>query len=143
MNSPTLTESGIPSVPLVDTPDEIQVEETLRLTGPELAVCIATEVMDWRLMQDGNTGSWMTAQDEPAGYYYGHPFRPYRDRNILMDVLKRIDELALRDRYMEQLMDLLSSPATEAGRCDLWSLHTVDPHVASCAALLAVRAATK
>jgi hypothetical protein len=138
MSSSTLAGKAV-SNPLEEEFHDGQAEVVLRLTGAELAVCVATEIMDWRLENDGSAGSWHTAQGEPAGYYYGRPFRPHRDRNALALVWERIEQLQLREAYMEQLLELISlldSPTEQNG---LWSFHVVDPRLASCAALLAVR----
>ena len=74
-----------------------------------------------------------------TGYYYGHPFSPYRDRNALVEVWKRIDALGLRARYIQILEQSLRMTAGGDQQVDFWSVHTVSPDIACRAAILAVR----
>lgn len=140
MSSPSSATRFV-STPTEDAFREGQTEDVLRLTGVELAVCVATEVMDWRLDRGGNKGGWVTAQDSPAGYYFGRPFRPHRDRNALAEVLVRVEKLGLCDDYMNQLLELISLVESPAEQNGLWTFHVVDPRLACCAALMAIRSA--
>ncbi len=117
-------------------------QDVLILSGPELGMAVAREVMHWRSDHEQFADCWVDDRDRLTGYYYGRPFSPYRDRNALAEVWKRIDELGLRSRYLACLDSVLGAALAEGRAVDAWSLHTCHPEVACRAALLAVRAGT-
>lgn len=117
------------------------IGEVARLTGAELGMAVAHEVMQWRSDHEQHTDCWVDADGKLTGYYYGRPFSPYRDRNALAEVWKRIDALGLRARYLECIDVLLRAQNGDDLSVDPWTLHTCGTELACRAALLAVRAA--
>jgi hypothetical protein len=109
------------------------------LSGSELGMAVAREVMRWHSDHEQFTDCWVTEEGKLTGYYYGRPFSPYRDRNALAEVWKRLDALGLRARYMECLESVLGAATLEDRPVDAWSLHTCNPEIACRAAVLAVR----
>jgi hypothetical protein len=122
-----------------DSPQNAAIREVVRLSGAELGLAVAREVMHWRSDHEQYTDCWVDADGKLTGYYYGHPFSPYRDRNALAEVWKRIDVLGLRARYLECLDALLRAAHGDDFVGDGWALHTCGTELACRAALLAVR----
>lgn len=120
-------------------PDPAAVKAVERLAGSELGMAVAHEVMGWRSDHEQFADCWVDADNKLTGYYYGRPFSPYRDRNALTEVWKRIDALQLRSRYLECIGLLVPSANDNGHPADAWVLHTCEPEVACRAALLAVR----
>lgn len=111
-----------------------------QLTRNELGLRVAIEVMNWHSDHEQFADCWVDADGKLTGYYYGRPFSPYRDRNALVEVWKRLEALKLQDVYVRSLGLLLEAQAgAEANPA--WALHTCDPEIACRAALLAVRTA--
>jgi hypothetical protein len=117
------------------------IREVALLAGAELGLAVAREVMQWRSDHEQYPDCWVDAEGKLTGYYYGHPFSPYRDRNALAEVWKRIDALGLRARYLEFLTMLLRAEHGDDLAVDAWTLHTCGTESACRAAVLAVRAA--
>ena len=115
------------------------IREVAHLTGAELGLAVAQEVMQWRSDHEQHIDCWVDAEGKLTGYYYGHPFSPYRDRNALAEVWKRIDALGLRARYLECIGVLLRAEPGDDHPVDTWALHTCGTELACRAALLAVR----
>jgi len=124
-----------------DQPDAAAIESVQDLSGADLGMAVAREVMQWRSDHEQFADCWVDANDQLTGYYYGHPFSPYRDRNALAEVWKRIDELKLRRQYLECLSLLLQVESGSNQPADAWTLHVCRPEPASRAAVLAVRTA--
>jgi hypothetical protein len=122
-----------------DEPEPAAIQAVLALAGAELGLAVAREVMRWRSDHEQYTDCWVDAEGKLTGYYYGHPFSPYRDRNALAEVWKRLDGLGLRERYLACIGLLLQFLHGETRRLDAWTLHTCDTELACRAALLAVR----
>jgi len=97
--------------------------------------------MCWRSDHEQYADCWVDENDKLTGYYYGRPFSPYRDRNALAEVWKRIDALKLRPQYLHYLELLLRLESGDDGAAYAWALHICSPELASRAAVLAVRAA--
>ncbi len=95
--------------------------------------------MQWRSDHEQFPDSWVDAEGKLTGYYYGHPFSPYRDRNALAEVWKRIDALGLRARYLEFLGVLQRAEHGDDLAADPWMLLTCGTEVACRATVLAVR----
>jgi hypothetical protein len=117
------------------------IREVARLAGPELGLAVAREVMQWRSDHEQYTDCWVNAEGKLTGYYYGHPFSPYRDRNALAEVWKRLDALGLRARYLECIAMLVRAEHGDDLSVDAWTLHTCSTELACRAALFAVRTA--
>lgn len=113
--------------------------DTTVLAGADLGLAVAREVMGWHSDHEQYTDCWVTADGRLTGYYYGRPFSPYRDRNALAEVWKRVEALGLRARYVEALESLLAATQDPDQPIGTWSLHTCNPELACRAALLAVR----
>ena len=108
------------------------------LTGHELGLAVASEVMGWRLVPGGFGEIWIDAEGNLTGYYNGRPFSPYRDRNALASVWERVASLGLTAAYIRFLSILIDDQQDERG-ADPWTMHCCDPDLACRAALLAVR----
>jgi hypothetical protein len=117
------------------------IREVAHLAGAELGLAVAREVMHWRSDHEQFADCWVDENGKLTGYYYGHPFSPYRDRNALAEVWKRIDALGLRDRYLQWLDWLLHADHGDDAKVGSWTLHTCGTELACRAALLAVREA--
>lgn len=115
-------------------PDVAAIRDVERLSGAELGMAVARELMQWHSDHEQYTDCWVDSAGKLTGYYYGHPFSPYRDRNALGEVWKRIDALGLREHYLACIGALHGERALDA-----WTLHTCAPELACRAALLAVR----
>lgn len=115
------------------------IREVARLSGAELGMAVAREVMQWRSDHEQHPDCWVDAAAKLTGYYYGHPFSPYRDRNALAEVWKQIDALGLRARYLECIGVLIHAEQGDDHPVDGWALHTCGTELACRAALLAVR----
>jgi hypothetical protein len=115
------------------------LRDVAHLSGAELGMAVAHEVMQWRSDHEQHPDCWVSSDGVLTGYYYGHPFSPYRDRNALAEVWKRIDALGLRARYVECLRSVLSTAPGLDAAADEWALHTCSPELACRAAVLAVR----
>jgi len=120
-------------------PDAAALRAVEQLAGAELGMAVAREVMQWRSDHEQFADCWVDADNKLTGYYYGHPFSPYRDRNALAEVWKRIDALGLRARYVRCLTALQPPQPDDGGVSEAWALHTCCPELACRAALLAVR----
>lgn len=110
-----------------------------QLSGTDLGMCVAREVMGWRLDCDQITDSWVDENDKLTGYYYGRPFSPYRDRNALREVLRRIEQLGMRDEFLERLTRMMAIDSSERTGVAAWALLTCPPELACRAAILTVR----
>lgn len=110
----------------------------LSITGRELGLKVAHEVMGWHLVSDSMTQTWVDEEGELTGYYNGRPFSPYRDRNALVEVWLRIKSLGLETVYTDQVVRLLSE-SSMGPYADSWTMHTCSPETACRAALLAVQ----
>jgi hypothetical protein len=126
-----------PATPAI--PDPAALAEVMHLTRADLGMRVAAEVMHWRSDHEQFADCWVDADGKLTGYYYGRPFSPYRDRNALVEVWKRIDALKLQDTYLKCLVALLGTSAEAGDINPAWALHTCDPELACRAALLAVR----
>lgn len=124
-----------------EPPDAAAIREVEKLSGAELGMAVAREVMRWRSDHEQFADCWVDTDGKLTGYYYGRPFSPYRDRNALAEVWKRLEALHLRTRYMRCVELLLQAPSGDHHVIDAWALHTCGPEVACRAALLAVRMA--
>jgi len=131
--------SVIEPAPPVKDGAALAVVEVEELKGRELGLKVAREVMGWRLVSDAMMEAWVDGEGELTGYYNGHPFSPYRDRNALEEVWHQVEHLGLQTVYSMHLSGLLSSGNEEGIEVDRWMLHTCRPETACRAALLAVR----
>ena len=108
------------------------------ISGHDLGLAVASEVMAWRLAPGGFGEVWVDADGELTGYYNGRPFSPYPDRNALSAVWDRIARLNLTAVYLRFLSRLIEDRQDD-GLADPWAMHCCDPDLACRAALLAVR----